>query len=353
MRKQFAALDTLRTILAVGVALGHYFYWNNTPTPFPQSFFLAVDFFFVLSGFVLTQSILNESSPDGESFVKKFFLRRVFRLWPLYTVVFAVETILLILDFGRDLDPAYYFLTSFLLLQSIGFDAGARQIFQATTIGIAWSISVEFWLGIVYFPAIFALRQKPNLIALSCGIAAIFALLLLINFSPLALNVNLQRVGVIFTLGSVRGLLGFALGTLAFIFYRAIDGAAINKAPATLLEIVLISSLYFLYGRNGYNHQNDYVAPIIFAIVILVVALGNGAVSKFLSMSTFRLFRPLSYAIYLVHPFFIYAWSKLGIPYGHKFSLIYIVIVVLAATILQKYIERPGIIWGKRVASHI
>lgn len=353
MKKNFVALDTLRTILAVGVALGHYFYWNNTPTLFPQSFFLAVDFFFVLSGFVITQSVLADKAGDTDQFIRKFFLRRIFRLWPLYSVLFIAASSVLIFEFGRDVDPVYYFITSFFLLQSIGFDAGAKHIFQATTIGIAWSISVEFWVGLIYFPIIFSCRRRLTLVAMSCGVIAIFALLILVNFSPLALNVNLQRVGVIFTLGSVRGVLGFALGTLAFLFYKNIEKYRISAKTATFIEIFLIGVLCSLYARNGYNHQNDYVAPMIFAASIVTVAVGVGALSRFLSASIFHAFRPLSYSIYLIHPFYIYAWGFFRIPYNHELALLYIFLVVSSAVILYAVVEKPSIALGKRVVSHL
>ena len=61
---------------------------NLWDTPF---FFEAgsagVDFFFVLSGFLITSLLLKEMDETGKVDLKKFYLRRVLRIWPLYYLV--------------------------------------------------------------------------------------------------------------------------------------------------------------------------------------------------------------------------------------------------------------------------
>ena len=349
IKKNFEGLDTLRTLLALGVALGHYFYWNGTSTYYPWSFFLAVDFFFVLSGFVLAQSILANKAPNTESFLRGFAIRRVFRLVPLYLFLLPLCALIIIARHGLHADPFYYFAYSALLLQAMGFDAGATHIFSDTTIGIAWSISVELWVGLLYFPLVYRLRAAPIQLIFLSSFIAILCLALLVNFSPNTLNVNLQRFAGIFTFGAIRGLLGFSIGTICFLTYRALSGLRLSKVKATLAEILLITFFGLLYVKSNYNHQNEFVAPFLFFFVILLVALGSGKVTHILSLPLWKSVRQLSYAIYLIHPFYISIWRGLHIPFNHRLSFLYLGLILITASLLHKMIERPGIEMGHRV----
>ena len=51
---------------------------------------LGVDFFFILSSFLLTYLALNEIETTGRFSRKNFFIRRALRIYPLYFAVFAV-----------------------------------------------------------------------------------------------------------------------------------------------------------------------------------------------------------------------------------------------------------------------
>ena len=345
----FAGLDTVRTLLSLGVAVGHYFYWNQTPTLFPESFYLAVDFFFVLSGFVLAQSTLNDSSATTEEFVAAFAIRRVFRLFPLYLVVFALGVLLLGWEFSGNNDPFFYFAVSAVLLQSMGFDAGAQHIFNATSIGIAWSISVELWVGLIFFPAVFVLRRRPVLLAWSCSLVAIACWLVLVNYSPIAMQVNLQRFAGVFTFGSIRGLLGFALGVLVFLIYTALRRSTVRLKMVGVVQFAIVGTVLALYLRNGYPQINDFVAPALFSLLILTIAVKSSVLERLLSAGIWSPIRNLSYGIYLTHPVFMFLWRVLEIPFNHVNCLVYIVLVTGSAYMLFLLVERPGIRLGQRV----
>jgi len=55
----------------------------------------AVEFFYVLSGFLITFLLLREIADTGTVSIKKFYMRRVYRIWPLYFLVVAIGFILL------------------------------------------------------------------------------------------------------------------------------------------------------------------------------------------------------------------------------------------------------------------
>lgn len=60
----------------------------------------AVNFFFVLSGFLITYLLLKEHEQSGTISIKQFYLRRVRRIWPLYFLLIIIGTLLLPLAFG-------------------------------------------------------------------------------------------------------------------------------------------------------------------------------------------------------------------------------------------------------------
>lgn len=54
------SLDFFRGIAAILVCLGHLYFWNNNFATISSAFVLAVDFFLILSGFVISQSIFKK-----------------------------------------------------------------------------------------------------------------------------------------------------------------------------------------------------------------------------------------------------------------------------------------------------
>ena len=85
---QFAALDGWRGICALMVCVFHFNHearWAPGDNAFVHGGYLFVDFFFVLSGFVITHSYGERITDRGE--LGRFMLRRFGRVWPLHAVV--------------------------------------------------------------------------------------------------------------------------------------------------------------------------------------------------------------------------------------------------------------------------
>lgn len=347
--KYFENLDVCRTLLALLVAVGHFFLWNGVQNRVPGSFFLAVDFFFVLSGFVLAQTVFSSTSQSMSEFVTHFITRRVFRLFPLYLVLFSVAALVQLVEFRGESDPFYYFLFSALMLQSMGFDAGATHIFADTTIGIAWSISCEFWVGIIVFPVVYYLRDRKELLAIiSIGLACV-SLALIVQYSPeYYLNANFQRVSGVLTVATLRCFIGFMLGIVAFLIYKKIEPMRFQSS-ISLIESLAILICILLYAHFTYDKRNEFVAPFLFVIIIVTFALQKGVISKVLSIKQLKPIQHLSYAIYLVHPLFVYAYRKMSMPFDVTHSILYIALILISAEILHRFVEKPGIKIGRSI----
>lgn len=85
---RYHALDAFRGLLAIAVAMGHYSDWTQHQT-ISGAFVLAVDFFFCLSGFVLTRSIVRYRG-DDRNWLPEFAVRRFLRIWPIYLLILFV-----------------------------------------------------------------------------------------------------------------------------------------------------------------------------------------------------------------------------------------------------------------------
>ena len=92
--KRYVLLDGMRGIAALSIMIYHL--WLNGMW-WASGFNIVVDFFFVLSGFVLAPSLLSTK----RNYKKKFVLNRVIRLFPMiimfFIALFAIEIITLLL----------------------------------------------------------------------------------------------------------------------------------------------------------------------------------------------------------------------------------------------------------------
>src|ERR1700748_3873405 len=93
----FPGLNGLRFLAAAMVVLMHIH--NNMGNsglaqlpawPILFKGLYAVSFFFVLSGFLITWLLLQEQQRSRTIDIKKFYLRRIFRIWPLYFIVITL-----------------------------------------------------------------------------------------------------------------------------------------------------------------------------------------------------------------------------------------------------------------------
>ncbi|NNU16317.1 acyltransferase [Parvularcula sp. ZS-1/3] len=134
-RKRFLNLDGLRFICISAVIWHHSAAYTAEGLRFLERGFLGVDFFFVLSGFLITSLMLREESRQGKVSFSGFYWRRFLRIIPVYFFVVTICTLYVGVIRGDaeafERAPYYYlFLSNFL--------AGDTQL-----LGVTWSLSVE------------------------------------------------------------------------------------------------------------------------------------------------------------------------------------------------------------------
>ena len=297
----FFALDGWRGVAAILVALFHFqavstcAHWGLV-----RGSWLAVDLFFLLSGFVIAANYRHRLAAGFG--VRRFMLLRLGRIYPLHFILLfafvVTEFLLMFAGAGTSLSGREFFagqtaphglVTSLLLIQSIGFSDG--PVWNA----VAWSISTEFWMYLVYALAVLGLTRR-----IDAAMATLIAVALLFLAAQPALPEWSARF-----IDFARCVYGFALGTMLHAAYEWIacrpdwqPGAALF----TLFELVAMvtAGLYVSLGIGAHVHL---LAPLVFAPLIIVYAFDAGVFSRILRTPPFLYLGLVSYSIYMVHPF--------------------------------------------------
>ena len=284
---RFVALDSLRGVAALGIA------WHHLKGTGPllsgtahDNLTLGVDFFFVLSGFVIAASY-GDRLAAGFSTIR-FMALRIGRVWPLHAAMVAGYVILELafavagsggILHGREpftgaRDP--WALPGVLLLVQALVWPG-RDLWNVQS----WSISVEIWL---YLAAALLWRWVGVRAWLPATVAALAALAIL------AMGGGSQG-------WLLRGIGGFGLGMAAHAAWQA--GWAQRLSPATMTALELAAPLAAL--TLLVTAAPVLVADVVFAAAMLVFARESGPVSAVLRSAPLRWLGMVSYSLYMVH----------------------------------------------------
>lgn len=326
IQDKFHSLDALRGIAAIAVAVFHVTkIWAG---------YLAVDFFLVLSGFVLTHSYLYKVERVSLS---AFIVNRFARLYPLHLFslfTFILASFTLMGGLPNYPDGAFYtFIQNLTLTQNIGLNPHGLTYNYPS-----WSISVEFWINILF---ILAIRKSTSSILIMVAAAACI-LLVLLNTGHFDTHYS-NYYGYVNS-GLVRGLGSFLLGVISYkVYLRVIKSALIcNWLP--LLELFsLVSVFLVVLYRDGKTSWIDGMAPFVFCITVCIFAFERGPISR--GLTQLKRLGEISYSIYLNQITVLLIcrfWMELNFKADALESIfIYIVLLVLYSYLTFMVIEAP------------
>jgi peptidoglycan/LPS O-acetylase OafA/YrhL len=306
------SLDGWRGIAAILVVLHHF--PSISPlysSTFIRNSWLFVDFFFVLSGFVIAANYADKLAAGFS--ISKFMLLRLGRLYPLHFVMviaFIVSEALFYFAQGLMPESSREFFTgktsilgivsSLTLTQGWGFHEGLVWN------GVAWSISTEI---LAYF--VFAV------LALLYPVYRNLCMVLLIAFSAtLIVLQTTHRVPTDRFIDIARCFMGFAFGVLINNLYiftiKHNFQTKLGFVSFTALELsVTAFAISFVMLSNAL--PSHVFTAFFFAPAVFIFAFDRGALSAILSTRLFVLLGTLSYSIYLIHPF---VQSRIMLPAG-------------------------------------
>ncbi|MPR61301.1 acyltransferase [Ochrobactrum intermedium] len=271
---RFHHLDTLRFFLALYVALGHSIGWVS----FFKSGGLAVDFFFILSGFVISQSIIRKNMPWTH-----FFVRRFARMWPINLI-----TILPILVIYGVPSAENVLFSNIALLQNSG-------VLKELTLNIpSWSISAEFIVGIFALWPMVRYRNVP----IATFVVLLGFILLLESRGPLD-HMTFERIGLT-TAGVVRSLIGCSLGYLIYEAHLYFKDRCQNVRLIWIPHLVSVIGVFVLLGLEMRNDGKSF-AILFSALTIFLLSLSVSNVTTVLSHRSLSWLGNMSFGFYMWH----------------------------------------------------
>lgn len=300
----FGALESLRGIAALMVALYHAA-WNHPlyEVGIVRNSYLMVDFFFVLSGFVICHSYGHRIT-NGIS-AARFVVLRLGRLYPLHLASLLFFAAFECIKFAKnhytghigshaafEINNGGAFLLNLLLLQSVG-------ILKAGTFNApSWSICVEFWTYIVFGLVCLMVGSGKKRVLVALGLGAL-SFGILMHFGQFSLSVD-NRYAL------PRCILGFFFGVLTYEFFTAfatrLEKLASRVALMQLAQAGILLALALFLSASLKRTMTDYLGLPLFALIILAFAVGNETpIAKFLLKRPCAHLGKISYSIYMVH----------------------------------------------------
>ncbi len=305
---------------------------------------LAVTFFFVLSGFLISYLLLKEQSKTNNISIRRFYLRRILRIWPIYYLLVFLGTILMPF-FLKLINYSYNMPYEFndVILYFIFFTPFMVNILYGHHfLEPLWSIGVEELFYIIWAP-LFKFFKKHILFVVLFIIAVKFFLLVTsdtFNFPPIVLSII-----------KILQFESMAIGGLtAYIIYHRKKEIEKNILFSKFIQVIIIIFIMgklfaskflvenliifdFLYNSGIFSHL---ILNFSFAWLIVNISLNKKSLIK-LDNKVLNFLGEISYGIYMYHMLIIF-----GIILLLKNQLV--IMSALTSSILYYFLITFGVI---------
>jgi peptidoglycan/LPS O-acetylase OafA/YrhL len=345
-RKYRPDIDGLRAIAVLAVVAFHVDF------EMASGGFVGVDVFFVISGFLITGLLVEESAQSRALDFASFYSRRARRLFPALYATIAGSFVAAILLFSpRDLErvsgAVIFALTGlsnfYFWLESGYFDAQS----DLKPLLHTWSLGVEEQFYLVW-PALFLfLRAQRRRHLAPMLVFGIGAMSLLLNL--LVLSVSGAQAGaswgrdipsMVFFLTPFR-LFEFAIGALLVWMHRAWPQSALVREASLLVGLVLIGIAIVAFDEETVFPSYNALLPCVGAALVLLA--GNPPRSGRLLNNRLAVGVGLiSYSLYLVHWPLIVFWKYYTVRELTGAEMVGLpLLAILLAILMYRFIEQP------------
>jgi peptidoglycan/LPS O-acetylase OafA/YrhL len=335
----FPGLNGLRAVSAIAVVISHITLnlqqFNLNPKILgtlkdgnPAGLMLGeygVTIFFVLSGFLITFLLQKEKDRYNIN-IKKFYLRRIFRIWPLYYLYLIIAVIVtVVLNIDLKINSLFFYIFFAPNIPSI---IGNRSFLVAHL----WSLGAEeqFYL---FWPWLNKkIKSLVNLI-----IALIFILIIL--------KISLHFIYPNTLLEAVINITKFhcmMLGGLGALLYKG-NNKFFLKVSNNKLTQIICWIIIFLAAINKFHLasviDNELISVVALFLIIGQIKIKNRVLN--LELPVFYFLGKISYGIYIIHPLLILLFSKLlakvQLNLPAKYILVYL--SIFGTTVLFSWIS--------------
>ena len=369
-KAHYDLLDGLRGVAALMVIWYHVFegfaFASNSAIETLNHGYLAVDFFFILSGFVIGYAYDDRW---GKSLtMKDFFKRRLIRLHPMVIMGAVLGAITFCIQGSVQWDGTHVAISMIMLsllctiffipaMPGVGYEVrGNGEMFPLN--GPCWSLFFEYIGNILYALFIRRLSNKAlTVFVVLLGVAlAAFAVFNVSTYGNIGVGWTLD--GVNFLGGSLRMLFPFSLGMLMSRNFKPMK----VRGAFWICTVALIAlfAVPYLEGMEPLCMNGVYEAFCVIVDFPIILWIGaSGTTTDVQSTKICKFLGDISYPVYVIHyplMYLFYAWLienklyTLGETW-HVAVCVFVLSIVLAYLCLKLYDEPIRIYLAKRFLS--
>jgi peptidoglycan/LPS O-acetylase OafA/YrhL len=276
-------LTSLRFLFALCVFLSHY---TIGETPIFYEGYIGVEFFFILSGFIISYKYVQKIA-DKTTSKKDFFVARIARIYPLHCITLLLVVLIVLKDTLRD-DTSFpwsQLLFNIPLLQSFIPSRSYYFSFNA----VSWSISDELFFYAMFPVLIYALKKIRG------SVQVLFCIFILAGYFVAISIIPEDYVHALFYINPCLRIIDFMMGIGIFYLWEKLQKNTVKnriyiffqkKSVATIIEILALCLLILMVVVSDnipqkFRYASYYWAPM--ALVILCFAKtspggGGGAI---------------------------------------------------------------------------
>ncbi|PXW23419.1 acyltransferase family protein [Paraburkholderia caballeronis] len=313
----------------------HYLLGVDYPALFvARNGYLAVDLFFVLSGFVINRAY--RKTIDGSPELFRFMIRRFGRIWPLHiatTIILVIGTVTL----GIDSIPAPS-VSIALVTMTQGFNLFSHNVGTRAS----WSAADEFYTYLLFGVLCLFLssRKRQSLFVLFAAVG--YAIAIRSSVANECLTHG-HCFDLTFRYGWARCIAGFFIGALCS---DRLPPSAAQRFSTAIFQIPVFTISVGLIVATSLIPWLAFAAPLIFLALVVSLSEDAGPVARLFQLRAFQYLGKISYSLYLVHAM-LTGFLVLFSPQLHSIrgpmlvGLIFIFMSILIADVLSRCIEMP------------
>ena len=348
--RYFGSLDGIRCLCIVMVL------WHHSPANEPylpmlfERGFTGVNFFFILSGFLITTLLLREEDRDGRFSLIGFYRRRALRILPVYFLVVTLSAIFWIGVRGEEkwwdyLIYYYLFLVNFL------YD-------DIPLLSQTWSLSVEEQYYIIW-PTLLLLLPALRVRAILLVVLIVYAVAVAQGLLPqIELAAPTDEARFLLPVTPYSAIL---IGTLTGVLLHTRQGFDVawrvlghRRTPVVLFAALLVAWQFLPVILRGWP---EFVMHVIMALLLASVTIREDhALARILRWPPVQRIGVISYGLYLWHFYGLHIGNEVvdfvGLPAGllHDWivTAIFMVAAVAIAEVSFRYYESVFLNWRYR-----
>lgn len=359
----FPSLDSLRSVCALVVALFHVSWTNHVLLiPGMDRAWTFVDFFFVLSGFVISNAYIDSVRDLGAA--GRFMVRRISRLYPMHLATLIGVGVLQFIGWqflgrGNPFGADWPTVLSLNLVLSHAVGLSSSAILNVPS----WSISIEFYAYMFFCALCLVTGNLTNWLTVVLVIV-VSSLAAMVIISP---DYGLSTPAYS---SLARGLFGFFIGVGITIFRRIFELRIVGPLSDVAIVLVAATISWIMIVSTEHSYRLLVLPPLFATLIIAITSAHGSRIVRFLENDLFRRVGLISYSIYMNHVMVLIVFGYLAgkfatgpkivaehgqlhaVPLfiGDVLALAFVAVLLIVSWLTYWLIEAPGRRAGRHLA---